>query len=113
MPLIQLVAQSISALLFIGYGTTCFFSKAMVVEFARWGLQRLRILTGSLQIAGGVGIIAGHYYRPFLLFSSAGLALMMLIAFMTRLRVRDSFSASLPSFSLLLLNAYIFAAALS
>lgn len=112
MPLIQLIAQGISAVLFLGYGAGCFLSKTMVLEFARYRLPELRILTGALQIAGGIGIIVGHFYKPFLLLSAGGLALMMLLAFITRIRIRDPFVAAVPSLSLLLLNSYIFAAAL-
>jgi hypothetical protein len=112
MPLIQLIAQGISAVLFLGYGAGCFFSKTMILEFDRYRLPNLRILTGALQIAGGIGIIAGHFYKPFLLLSAGGLALMMLVAFITRIRIRDPFLSAIPSLSLLILNSYIFVSAL-
>jgi hypothetical protein len=84
----------------------------MVEEFDRYGLPRLRVLTGTLQIAAACGIVAGHFYRPFLVMAAGGLAMMMLVAFVTRLKIRDPFSAALPSLSLFLLNSYIVAAAL-
>ena len=112
MPMIQLVAQGISVVLFLWYGAGCFLSKKMVVDFDRYRLPQLRIVTGALQIAGSIGIIAGNFYQPLLLLSAGGLALMMLFAFLTRIRIRDSFLYAIPSLSLLLLNAYNFTAAL-
>ncbi len=112
MRLIPLFAQGISAVLFLGYGVGCFVSRTMVLEFDRYGLPKLRILTGTLQIAGGLGLLLGHFYNPLLLLSSGGLAIMMLLAFMTRIKIRDPFFAAIPSLSLLLLNSYIFVVAL-
>ncbi len=112
MPFVQVIAQGISAVLFLGYGAGCFFLNTMVLEFERYRLSKLRILTGTLQIAAGIGIIAGHFYKPLLLISAGGLALMMLFAFITRIKIRDPFVAAIPSLSLLLLNGYIFVAAL-
>lgn len=112
MPLIQMFAQGISALLFLWYGMGCFLSKQMMREFDRYGLPQLRVLTGILQIAGGLGIIVGHFYHPLLLMAAGGLAMMMLVALITRFKIRDPLYAALPSFSLFVLNLYIVAAAL-
>jgi len=105
--LIPEIAQGISALLFIAYGLSCFLSKEMIAEFDRYLLAKLRVLTGVLQIAGGFGLIVGYFNRPILLFSAAGLAVMMFLALVTRYRIRDSIVASLPAFSLFALNAYL------
>ena len=105
--LIPEIAQGISALLFIGYGLSCFLSREMIAEFDRYLLTKLRVLTGVLQIAGGLGLIVGYFNRPILLFSAAGLAVMMFLALVTRYRIRDSIVASLPAFSLFALNAYL------
>ena len=102
------LAECVSAAAFGWYGLTCFFSQTMIAEFDRWRLPALRILTGVLQLAGSVGLIVGHFFsRPLLLFSSAGLALMMLLALFARLRIRDHLAAALPAFSLMLLNVFI------
>lgn len=84
----------------------------MIDEFARYQVPQLRQLTGALQIAGALGIVAGHWYRPLLIFSAAGLALMMIYAVVTRFKIRDPFLAALPASSLAVLNLYITAAAL-
>ena len=109
-PIVRLapeIAQGISALLFIAYGLSCFLSKEMIVEFDRYLLTNLRVLTGVLQITGGFGLIVGYFNRPILLFSATGLTVMMFLALVTRYRIRDSIVASLPAFSLFALNAYL------
>ena len=109
-PIVRLapeIAQGISALLFIAYGLSCFLSKEMIVEFDRYLLTNLRVLTGVLQITGGFGLIVGYFNRPILLFSATGLTVMMFLALVTRYRIRDSIAAALPAFSLFALNAYL------
>ncbi len=108
MPNVTLVTQGISALLFAWYGFTCLFSRRMVADFIRYNMPHLRVLTGALQIAASLGIVLGHFYRPLLLLSSGGLAVMMLIALATRFRVQDALYLAIPSFALCLLNAFIF-----
>jgi uncharacterized membrane protein YphA (DoxX/SURF4 family) len=97
----------ISSLVFIVYGAFCAFTPSMVADFHRFGLDNLRILTGILEILGGIGLLVGLKWRPILWLSAAGLALLMLIAFGVRLKMRDSVILSTPSFLLMLLNAYI------
>ncbi len=79
----------------------------MVGDFRRFNLENLRILTGVLEILGGIGILIGLWWLPAQVVAASGLALLMLCAFVIRLHVRDSVAASLPSFLLLLLNGYI------
>lgn len=101
-----------SSLVFIVYGIFCAFTPSMAADFHRFGLENLRILTGILEILGGLGLLIGLRWRPALLISSAGLGLLMLIAFGVRLKMRDSVALSTPSFALMLLNFYIFAKSL-
>ncbi len=105
-------AEGLSIISFAWYGLGCFFSPKMVDEFERYRIGRLRILTGTLQTAGSLGLLLGHFYRPLLLLSAAGLAVMMLFAVITRFRIRDPLFAAIPAFSLLVLNTFIFVAAL-
>ena len=76
-------------------------------EFKRYGLTQFRILTGSLEIIGGMGLLLGLLYLPLLIISAAGLSLLMLLGFGTRIYIKDPFWQSLPSFIFLLVNAYI------
>ncbi len=112
MPLVTVITQGISIVLFLGYGTTCLLSKTMAAEFVRYQLPQLRVQTGMLQIAGSLGMIAGHLYRPLLLLSAGGLAIMMFIAVITRFRIRDPLYMALPAFCLCVLNLFIFVKAL-
>ncbi len=100
-----------SSLVFLVYGGFCAFTPSMVADFHRFGLDNfpinLRILTGVLEILGGTGLLVGLKWRPALWLSASGLALLMLIAFCVRLKMRDSVVLSTPSFLLMLLNAYI------
>ena len=109
---IAVIAQSISAILFSFYGLYALFSESMAREFERYGLARFRVLTGVLQVAGSLGIIAGHFYSPLLLISAGGLTAMMLLGVITRVRIKDPLSAALPAFLLAVLNFFIFATAL-
>ena len=106
------VAQTISAILFAWFGWNAILSESMVAEFKRYGLARFRVLTGVLQVAGSLGIIVGHIYRPILLISAGGLTAMMFLGVITRVKIKDPLSAALPAFALGALNLFIFAAAL-
>jgi len=98
----------LSILLFLFYGARCLFSDGMVVEFARFGLSRYRRLTGALEILGALGLAAGQFLHPVLLVSAAGLALLMALGVVTRIRVRDPLPEILPALVLGAMNLFIF-----
>ena len=101
-------SEGFSALCFGWYGLACFFSKNMVEEFDRWRVPTLRIVTGTLQVAGALGILLGHFfYRPIVILAAGGLAAMMFFALLARLRIRDRILNAVPAFSLMLLNVFI------
>lgn len=97
----------VSVMSFGAYGISCFSSNRMRQEFERYKVPQLRQLTGGLQIAASLGIVAGYWFRPILALSAGGLVLMMIYAVITRFRIRDPLYAAIPAFSLALLNAYI------
>lgn len=80
----------------------------MQLEFKRFQLEKFMILTGILELLGGAGLLVGFYIDFILLFSSAGLGLLMFFAFLVRLKMKDSFLVSLPSLFFMVLNFYIF-----
>ncbi|TVR59792.1 MAG: hypothetical protein EA422_14700 [Gemmatimonadales bacterium] len=98
----------LSASLFLFYGLLCLFSDGMEAEFERFGLSRYRRLTGSLEVLGAVGLVVGIFVTEVILAASAGLALLMVLGIITRIRVRDSFLETLPAGILLLVNLFIF-----
>ena len=80
----------------------------MKSEFRRFGLEKFGLFTAALEIIGALGLLAGLYFNSILLIASGGLALLMFLGFLTRLRVKDSFWVSLPALFYLVLNSYIF-----
>lgn len=80
----------------------------MKAEFIRFGLAKFGTLTAVFEITGGLGLLLGLFIPFLLLISSAGLALLMLFGFITRLYIKDSIWVSLPAFLFMLLNIYIF-----
>ncbi|CAI8174037.1 MAG: Uncharacterised protein [Polaribacter sp. SA4-10] len=97
-----------SSIAFFYFGIQCFYSKYIISEFKRYGLPNFRKLTGVLQIMGAIGSLIGFYLFPvLLLLSSSGLHLLMVSGFIVRLKVKDSFIQSLPSFIFAILNLYI------
>ncbi|MEM7483954.1 MAG: DoxX family protein [Bacteroidota bacterium] len=101
------IAIAFSGISFIVFGLSCLFSKFMVSEFQRYGLQKFRILNGYLQILGGIGLLIGLSYLPLALTSSFGLTVLMLCGFLVRLKIKDGFVKSFPAFFYMLLNLFI------
>ena len=96
-----------SAVSFLFYGSSFFLRSGMKEEFQRYGLDPFRKLIGLLQLLGGAGLLVGFAWRPALIVASGGLCLLMLIGFGVRLKMKDGFWESMPSFIFMLLNGYI------
>lgn len=79
----------------------------MKSEFKRLNLERIGLLTIILELIGSIGLIVGLIYTPILLISSGGLALLMFIAILFRLKSKDTLWVSLPALFYMLLNTYI------
>lgn len=105
---IVLILSLISGVSFIYYGLSCFKSKRIKLEFERYGMPHRRVLIGTLQLLGGMGLLLGLYMLPVLAFSaSLGLTLLMFLGFSVRLRLKDGFLESAPSLIFALLNLYL------
>lgn len=102
-----MILIGLSSAIFFFYGILCLTSLSMLHDFQRYGLANLRTLTGVLELLGSVGLVVGYKWPFSLRVSSGGLALLMLIAFAIRVKFRDGIALSLPSFLLMLVNAYI------
>ena len=93
---------------FVIYGISCLLTQKMKAEFTRFGLSEWRRTTGYLQLLGGTGLLAGTFFNTNLLaLSAAGLAVLMLLGFLTRLRIKDSILASSPAFVFMLVNLFL------
>ena len=98
----------LSALSFLFYGVSYFTSQGLKDEFKRYGLEKFGPLTAILEILGATGLLVGLRVPFILSLAAAGLALLMLLGFGVRIKIKDGFWLSLPSFLFMLLNAYIF-----
>ena len=103
----------LSAVLFLGYGSLVLFTGGMREEFERFGLARFRRATGALEVLGGAGLLVGPLRAEVLVLASGGLALLMLLGVITRVRVRDGVLETLPALLLMLANAFILTVALA
>ena len=97
-----------SSLSFIFYSFRAFFSKTMINEYSRWGLSKMRIIIGFFQFSGGVGLILGIYNLNLLLLTSFLLTIMMFVAVLVRIKLKDSLLVSIPAIFYLILNFTIF-----
>ncbi len=102
------ITSIVLGLIFIYYGLQCLFSMKMKAEFIRFELTTYqRKWTGLLQLMGATGLITGVFFPLIGATASAGLGLLMLLGFMVRLKIKDSWSETFPSFFLMLINFMI------
>jgi len=102
----------LSSVLFTVAGVSCFVGTDMRREFTRFGLDRLRVLTGVLELLGAGGLVVGLWWPPVLRLAAGGLALLMLAAMAIRARQRDGAWLMFPAALLVGLNGVILAASL-
>jgi hypothetical protein len=80
----------------------------MKSEFKRFGLEKFGAVTAILELMGGLGLIIGLKFNPVLVISSFGLALLMFLGVLVRIKVKDSILITLPALFYMLLNLYLF-----
>jgi hypothetical protein len=74
-------------------------------------LTRFRRLVGLLEVLGALGLL-GSLVVPLLVFpSTAGLALLMALGVITRVRVRDPWIDAIPAGVPMVTNLFLFGAA--
>jgi hypothetical protein len=100
--------QIASIVAFSFYGPLCLFSNKTILEFKRYGLLPFRKLTGVLEIFGAIGLTLGFFSNILQVLSSAGLALLMLLGIISRVRIKDPLIAILPAFTLFVFNLFLF-----
>jgi len=96
-----------SAFSFIGYGSACFFSSRMKQEFHRYRLASQRMIVGALQWLAGIGLLAGMSQPWMGQAAACGLALMMLVAVIVRIQIKDTMLQTIPALFYLALNIYL------
>ena len=105
---IDKICVLISSFSFFAYTIYYFKSSKMEMEFKRFGLEKFGLIIITLQFLGATGLMVGLVFNPLLIFSSLGLALLMLAGFLVRLKLKDGILVSLPALFYMSLNAYIF-----
>ncbi len=104
----RLLLTLFSSVSFLIYGISYFSSPSLKSDFKRFGLEKFGILTAILEILGAIGLLVGFVSMPILLISSAGLAVLMFLGVIVRIRVKDSLRVTLPALLFMAVNAYIF-----
>lgn len=98
----------ISIVSFLFFGIACLTTKQMKTEFVRYGLSKYRKLIGILQLLGALGLIFGYYYSTIIhALAALGLAVLMFLGFLVRLKIKDSLIQTLPSLLYAVLNGGI------
>ena len=98
----------ISSLSFIGYGIAYFILPQMKIEFKRFGLEKAGVLTAVLEILGALGLLVGFKFPFILLISAGGLALLMFLGVVDRIKIKDNLWITLPALFYMILNTFIF-----
>lgn len=97
------------AISFLIYSLNCLISAHMKREFARYGMERYRRLTGLSQLIAVVGLSAGFVFPLAGAAAAAGLTTQMLLALTVRRRIGDGVSECLPAFIFGAVNAWLLA----
>ena len=87
---LNLIVLLFSAVSFIFYGISSFFSRRMLSEYARWGYKDQRILLGCLQLIGGLGLLVGLTNAVLLSVASFLLTFMMITAVFVRIKIKET-----------------------
>ncbi|MFT4605405.1 MAG: putative membrane protein YphA (DoxX/SURF4 family) [Planctomycetota bacterium] len=103
---------TVSSALFLYYGVSCLRSESMRHEFERFGMPRMRLLIGWLEVLGGVGLAIGLFFPALAAAAAFGLAMLMAAVVAARLRQRDSLPETAPALILALVNGLIAVAAI-
>ena len=104
----NLVILLFSAISFIFYGISSFYSDRMISEYERWGYKNFRKIIALLQLIAGVGLLIGLYFPLLLTIVSALLTIMMITAIFVRIRIKDNIINILPAILYSILNFIIF-----
>lgn len=96
-----------SAVSFIFYGISSFFSRRMLTEYARWGYKDQRIILGCLQLLGGIGLLIGIINPVLLTVASFLLTFMMITAVFVRIKIKDNIIQMSPAIFYTVLNFII------
>jgi hypothetical protein len=104
---VQLILSTLSGLSFIAYGVLCIFTGHMRSEFKRYNLESFRILTGILEILGGVGSLLRPLNDTIYSLACLGLFLLMFMGIIVRIKLKDPLIKIMPALILMVTNFYL------
>ena len=86
-----IIVQVVLGLLFVSIGSMTVAGRKMFVDnFRHFGYpQWFRVVIGSLEVLGGLGLLIGIWLPWLAALASAGLTLVMLGAILTHVRIRE------------------------
>ncbi len=106
MPLFTLLVL-FSSVSFLIYGLSCLSTRYMKQEFERFGLAKFRQFTGVLEIAAAIGLALGLIMPALGCLAAGGLALLMLLGFFVRLKIKDGPLRAFSALFYMALNLYL------
>ena len=98
MPKYLLALLLFNSFSFLFFGISCLYTPFMKLEFRRYGLEKYRVIVGVFQVLGAVAIGLGFWIPKLFFAGCLGLAILMFMGFMVRLKIKDSFVKSFPAF---------------
>lgn len=101
------VLALVSGLSFLYYGVKVLSQTSAREEFERFGLPAQRRLVGSLEVLGATAVLLGLALPLLGAFAAAGLATLMLLGLVVRLRIHDAPRLMVPAASLGVVNAVL------
>ena len=101
------VCALVSSASFFFYGFETLTKKRLRAEYRRYGLPGLRTFVGAMQMLGAAGVLIGLGLAPLGAAAAGGLALMMFLGLLVRLRIGDPPRLMVPAASLCLLNIVV------
>ncbi len=102
-----MVLALVSGLSFLYYGFKILLRTESEEEFERYGVPAVRRLVGVLEVAGGMAVILGLAVAPLGAAAAAGLATLMVLGLIVRIRIHDAPRLMVPAASLGALNAVL------
>lgn len=107
--MVLLVLTLVSAGAFAFYGFETLFKDSPRSEYERYGIARLRVFVGSMQLLGACGVVVGLRVAPIGALAAGGLALMMMLGLLVRYRIHDQPRLMVPAATLATVNGLLVA----
>lgn len=105
--MILLLLSLASAAAFFFYGYETLFAVPPRGEYERYGMPRVRVFVGAMQVLGAAGLLIGLAVSVIGALAAAGLTLMMLLGLLVRYRIHDAPRLMIPAASLATINGAV------